>query len=41
LAELANCGIVAGPVETIGDAVGFAIITNPDGSRLKVGEPSS
>ncbi len=36
LAELANCGIVAGPVETIGDAVRFATITDPDGSGRAV-----
>jgi catechol 2,3-dioxygenase-like lactoylglutathione lyase family enzyme len=39
LAELATRGIVAGPVETIGDAVRVAIVTDPDGNRLKVGQP--
>jgi hypothetical protein len=39
LAGLTERGIAAGPVQMIGDAVRFAIITDPDGNRLKVGQP--
>jgi hypothetical protein len=34
-----SAGITAGSVETIGDAVRFTIITDPDGDRLDVGQP--
>jgi predicted enzyme related to lactoylglutathione lyase len=39
LAGLAGRGIAAGPVETIGDAVRVAILTDPDSNRIKVGQP--
>jgi hypothetical protein len=39
LAGLAERNIAAGPVETIGDDVRCTIITDPDGNRLKVGQP--
>lgn len=39
LAGLTERGIAGGPVETIGDAARRTIITDPDGNRLKVGQP--
>lgn len=36
---LAERGIAAGPVETIDGAVRFTIVNDPDGNRLKVGQP--
>lgn len=41
LAGLARRGIAAGPVETIDGAVRHAIVTDPDGNRLKIGQPSN
>ncbi len=38
LAGLADHGISAGPIETIGGAVRHAIVTDPDGNRLNVGQ---
>jgi predicted enzyme related to lactoylglutathione lyase len=40
LVGLTERGIAAGPVQTIGSAVRFTIITDPDGNRLKVGQPT-
>jgi predicted enzyme related to lactoylglutathione lyase len=39
LAELAERGIESGPVETMGEAARFALVTDPDGNRLKVAQP--
>ena len=39
LAGLAERGITAGPVETIGDAVRGTVVTDPDGNRLQIGQP--
>ncbi len=39
LAGLANRGIAAAPVETIAGAARHAIVTDPDGNRLNVGQP--
>ncbi len=39
LVGLAERGIAAGTVETMGNAVRFVIVTDPDGNRLKVGQP--
>jgi predicted enzyme related to lactoylglutathione lyase len=39
LAGLAERGIVADSVETIGGGVRRAIVTDPDGNRLNVGQP--
>jgi len=39
LAGLAERGVRAGPVELIGDGVRQAIVSDPDGNRLKVGQP--
>jgi hypothetical protein len=39
LAGLAERGIVADPVDVIGDGVSRTIITDPDGNRLQVGQP--
>ncbi len=40
LADLARRGVQAGPVEVIaGGTVRQAIVTDPDGNRLKVGQP--
>ncbi len=39
LAGLFERGIEAGPVETIGSDVRRAIVTDPDGNRLSVGQP--
>jgi hypothetical protein len=36
---LAERGIDAGPVELIGPGVRQAIVVDPDGNRLKVGQP--
>ncbi|HVC08191.1 MAG TPA: VOC family protein [Solirubrobacterales bacterium] len=41
LAGLKERGIAIGPVETIGDAVRFTIVTDPDGNRLKVGQTAA
>jgi hypothetical protein len=41
LADLADNGITAGPIETIGDAVRRTTLTDPDGNRLNVGQPPS
>jgi catechol 2,3-dioxygenase-like lactoylglutathione lyase family enzyme len=41
LAGLAERRIEAGPVETIGDGVRQAIVTDPDGNRLKIAQPPS
>ncbi len=38
LAELANRGIDAGPIETIGVTVRHVVISDLDGNRLNVGE---
>jgi predicted enzyme related to lactoylglutathione lyase len=40
LASAAERGVRAGPVEVIGDGVRQAIVTDPDGNRLKVGQPT-
>ncbi len=40
LAGLAERRIDAGPVETIGEGVRQAIVTDPDGNRLKIAQPS-
>jgi len=39
LAGLAERGVNAGPVEPIGDGVRQSIVVDPDGNRLKVGQP--
>jgi catechol 2,3-dioxygenase-like lactoylglutathione lyase family enzyme len=39
LAGVAERGIRAGPVETIGDGVRVTIVRDPDGNRLQVGQP--
>jgi predicted enzyme related to lactoylglutathione lyase len=39
LAGLAERGVVAGPVETVGDGVRATVVTDPDGNRLQVGQP--
>ena len=39
IAGLAARGIAAGAVETIGPGVRRAIVTDPDGNRLNVGQP--
>jgi catechol 2,3-dioxygenase-like lactoylglutathione lyase family enzyme len=39
LTGLAERGIAASPVTTIGDGVRVAIIADPDGNRLQVGQP--
>ena len=39
LAGLADHGIGAGPVQTIGDGVRGTIVTDPYGNRLQVGQP--
>jgi predicted enzyme related to lactoylglutathione lyase len=39
LAGLAERGIVSGPVETIGDGVRRAEVTDPHGNRVQVGQP--
>ena len=41
LAGLAERRIEAGPVETIGDGVRQAIVTDPDGNQLKIAQPPS
>jgi hypothetical protein len=41
LAGLAERRIDAGPVETIGDGVRQAVVTDPDGNRLKLAQPPS
>jgi len=41
LAGLAERRIDAGPVETIGDGVRQAILTDPDGNLLKIAQPPS
>jgi hypothetical protein len=41
LATLADHGISAGPIETIGGTVRHSIITDPDGNRLNVGQVPS
>lgn len=38
LAGLAERGIAAGPVESIGERVRFVIVEDPDGNRIKVGQ---
>jgi predicted enzyme related to lactoylglutathione lyase len=38
LAEIAQRGVPVGPVETIGPGVRQAIVADPDGNRLKVGQ---
>ncbi len=38
LAEMAQRDVHAGPVETIGPGVRQAIVADPDGNRLKVGQ---
>jgi catechol 2,3-dioxygenase-like lactoylglutathione lyase family enzyme len=32
-------GISCGPIETIGEGVRFSMVIDPDGNRLKVGQP--
>jgi hypothetical protein len=39
LADLSERGIAAGPVETMGNGVRRATVTDPDGNRLNVGQP--
>jgi len=39
LAGLAERGVKAGPVELIGAAVRQSIVADPDGNRLKLGQP--
>jgi predicted enzyme related to lactoylglutathione lyase len=39
LAGLASRGIAAAPIQTGGGDVRFTIVTDPDGNRLKVGQP--
>jgi catechol 2,3-dioxygenase-like lactoylglutathione lyase family enzyme len=39
LAGLAERGVRAGPVETIGPGVRQSVVVDPDGNRLKVGQP--
>jgi glyoxylase I family protein len=39
VAELAERGITSGPVETIGSGVRRTLLTDPDGNRIKVGQP--
>lgn len=39
LTGLAERGIRAGPVETIGVGVRVTIVTDPDGNRIQVGQP--
>jgi hypothetical protein len=39
LAGLHERGITASPIELIGDAVRHTVVTDPDGNRLKVGQP--
>jgi hypothetical protein len=39
LADLAERGISAGPIETLGAAARRAIVTDPDGNRLAIGQP--
>lgn len=36
---LADRGIAAGRVETMDNGVRYAIVTDPDGNRLKLGQP--
>lgn len=40
LVGLAERGIAPGPIETIGPAVRRATVTDPDGNRLNIGQPS-
>jgi hypothetical protein len=39
IAGLAERGLAAGPVGTIGEDVRFTIVIDPDGNRLKIGQP--
>jgi predicted enzyme related to lactoylglutathione lyase len=39
LAELAERGVLAAPVEIIGDGVRRTTVVDPDGNRLNVGQP--
>jgi catechol 2,3-dioxygenase-like lactoylglutathione lyase family enzyme len=39
LAGLAERGIAAGPIETIGDEVLRTLVRDPDGNRLQIGQP--
>ena len=39
IAGLEERGIAADPVGTIGEDVRFTIVTDPDGNRLKIGQP--
>jgi hypothetical protein len=39
LAGVVERGIIPGPIETIGGAVRQSVIVDPDGNRLKVGQP--
>jgi glyoxylase I family protein len=39
LSGLAERGIIADPVDVIGDGVRRTIVTDPDGNRLQVGQP--
>ena len=39
LAGLAERGITAGPVETMGNAVRHTVVTDPDGNRLQIAQP--
>jgi hypothetical protein len=41
LADLAGRGIEAGPVEVMGNGVRQAIVLDPEGNRLKIGQVSS
>ena len=41
LAGLAERGIAAEPVEIIGEAVRSTHVTDPDGNRLQIGQPSA
>ncbi len=39
IAGLAERGIAADPVGTIGEDVRFTTVTDPDGNRMKIGQP--
>lgn len=39
IAGLAERGIAAGPVGTVGENVRFTIVTDPDGNTVKIGHP--
>jgi len=39
LADLAERDIEAGRIETMGNGVRVAVVTDPDGNRIQVGQP--